>query len=39
MNYDLEDRTAKFGENIIFFIKTLPDNKVNNILGSCIEDF
>ena len=34
MNYDLEERAAKFGENIIFFIKILPDNKINNILIS-----
>ena len=26
MKYDLEERTAKFGENIIDFAKTLPKN-------------
>jgi len=26
MKYDLEERTAKFGENIIEFVKTLPKN-------------
>lgn len=28
-NYDLEERTAKFGENIINFAKKIPDNSVN----------
>ncbi len=27
-NYDLEDRTAKFGENIIKFAKSIPDNSI-----------
>jgi len=27
-NYDLEDRTAKFGENIIRFAKSIPDNSI-----------
>ncbi len=29
MNYDLEERTAKFGEDIIDFIKTLKQNVIN----------
>jgi four helix bundle protein len=29
MNYDLEERTAKFGEKIILFIKCLKDNSIN----------
>jgi len=36
MNYDLEERTAKFGENIIGFIKNLPRNEVNHPLLSQI---
>ena len=34
MNYDLEERTAKFGESIINFIKILPRNNINNPLIS-----
>lgn len=30
--YDLEERTAKFGEEVIIFIKTIPDNTINHIL-------
>ena len=30
--YDLVERTAKFGENIIEFCKELPDNPINRIL-------
>ncbi len=30
--YDLEERTAVFGENIIDFVKTLPANPINNEL-------
>ena len=30
--YDLEERTAQFGENIIDFAKTLPKNLINNQL-------
>ncbi len=30
--YDLEERTAVFGERIIDFVKTLPRNTVNNEL-------
>ena len=30
--YDLEERTAVFGEKIIDFVKTLPDNVVNREL-------
>lgn len=30
--YDLEERTALFGENIIDFVKTLPKNVINNEL-------
>ena len=32
--YDLEERTAKFAEEIIKFIRKLPDNSVNKILIS-----
>ena len=32
--YDLEERTARFGESIIDFAKTLPRNVVNNGLIS-----
>ncbi|MFH1942051.1 MAG: four helix bundle protein [bacterium] len=32
--YDLEERTAKFGENIIDFVKTLCQNPINNPLIS-----
>lgn len=28
-NYDLEERTAKFGEEIILFVKTLKEDKIN----------
>ena len=31
-NYDLEERTAKFGEDIIEFCKSLPKNDINNPL-------
>ena len=34
--YDLEERTAKFGEQIIFFVKTLADNAIHRILISQI---
>ena len=34
--YDLEDRTAKFGEEIIDFVKTLLDNPINRPLISQI---
>jgi len=30
--YDLEERTAVFGETIIDFVKTLPKNTINNEL-------
>jgi four helix bundle protein len=30
--FDLEERTAKFGESIIDFVKTLPNDRVNNEL-------
>jgi hypothetical protein len=30
--YDLEERTAVFGERIIDFVKTLPDNIINREL-------
>ena len=30
--YDLEERTALFGENIIDFVKTLPINPINSEL-------
>ncbi len=32
MNYDLEERTAKFGEEVIDFVKKLEKNAVNNVL-------
>ena len=34
--YDLEERTALFGENIIDFVKTLPINPINSELISQI---
>lgn len=34
--YDLTERTAKFGENIIEFAQNLPDNPVNHPLISQI---
>jgi four helix bundle protein len=34
--YDLEERTALFGENVIDFVKTLPQDRVNNELISQI---
>ncbi|MDP2632085.1 MAG: four helix bundle protein [Candidatus Uhrbacteria bacterium] len=30
--YDLEDRTARFGEEIIIFVKGMQSNVVNNVL-------
>ena len=36
MNYDLEERTAKFGENIIWFVKELKSNDINRPLISQI---
>lgn len=36
MQYDLEERTAKFGEMIIDFVKKLPKNEINRILLSQI---
>ena len=32
MKYDLEERTAKFGEEIIDFVKTLKENSINSPL-------
>lgn len=32
MNYNLEERTAKFGESAIDFVKTLKQNIINNPL-------
>lgn len=32
MNYDLEERTAKFSENIIEFVKLLPQNTITKSL-------
>lgn len=32
--YDLEERTAKFGENVIEFVASLPKNEVNRPLIS-----
>ena len=34
MNYDLEERTAKFGESVINFVKMLSRNNINNPLIS-----
>jgi len=34
MNYDLEERTAKFGENIILFSKKVPVNLENKSIIS-----
>ena len=34
--YDLEERTAKFGENILEFVKTLERNEINRPLISQI---
>ena len=35
--YDLEERTARFGESIIDFAKTLPRNLINNqLIGQII---
>ena len=36
MDYNLEERTAVFGENIIDFVKTLPKNEINRPLISQI---
>ena len=36
MNYDLEERTAKFGEDIIDFIKAVDRNEINRPLLSQI---
>jgi len=33
-NYDLLERTAKFGENTIEFVQTLPRNEINRSLVS-----
>ena len=32
--FDLEERTARFGESIINFVQTLPKDRVNNVLIS-----
>ena len=34
MNYDLEERTAKFGEDAIIFLKTFERNEINRPLVS-----
>jgi len=34
MKYDLEERTARFGENIIDFVKRLPQDVINKPLIS-----
>lgn len=34
MKYDLEERVAKFGENIITFVSGLPKNEINRPLVS-----
>jgi len=36
MNYDLEERTAKFGETMIDFIKTLKRDDINKPLATQI---
>lgn len=36
-NYDLEERTAKFGEDIIEFAKTIPQNTVTvSLIGQLV---
>ena len=36
--YDLEERTARFGEDIIDFAKTLPINPINNeLIGQIVK--
>ncbi|MFH1546583.1 MAG: four helix bundle protein [Patescibacteria group bacterium] len=32
--YDLEERSAKFGEDMIEFVRSLPSDSVNKILGN-----
>ncbi|PIQ68208.1 MAG: four helix bundle protein [Candidatus Taylorbacteria bacterium CG11_big_fil_rev_8_21_14_0_20_46_11] len=34
MNYDLEERTSKFGENVISFLGSLPKSDINRPLVS-----
>jgi hypothetical protein len=35
--YDLEERTARLGESVIDFVKTLPRNLINNeLIGQII---
>lgn len=34
--FDLEEKTARFGEAVIDFVKLLPKNQVNNVLISQI---
>lgn len=36
MDYDLEERTAVFGENVIDFVRVLPKNEINRPLISQI---
>ena len=36
MQYDLEDRTARFGERVIDFVRNLPRNDINRPLISQI---
>lgn len=36
MNYDLEERAAKFGANIIIFAQAIPKNEINRSLISQI---
>lgn len=37
MNYDLEERTAKFGEEIICFLKELPKDEINRkLISQCV---
>jgi four helix bundle protein len=36
MEYDLEERAARFGENVIDFVKILESNAINKILISQI---
>ena len=36
MQYDLEERTARFGENIIDFIRMIEKNEINRPLSSQI---
>jgi len=34
MNFDLEERTAKFGEDVIVFLRTIPRDEITRPLIS-----